>query len=147
MIKFKYLIVPFGTLVICQLIKFTIESIKAKELKWGRLFNGTGGMPSTHTSFSFSLVWMLLFNEGVDSPLFAISVIFAFIVAYDAMGLRYESGKQAEAINLMADELFSKKYKQKFKRLKEELGHKPLEVLMGIMLATITSIIYTYVIL
>lgn len=146
MTNFKYLIVPIITLIICQLIKFTIESIKSKELKWGRLFNGTGGMPSSHTSFSFSLVWMLLFNEGLDSPLFAISLIFSCIVAYDAMGLRYESGKQAEAINLMADELFSKNYKQKFKRLKEQLGHKPLEVLMGILLASITSVVYTYVI-
>lgn len=136
---YKYLIVPFATLFICQLIKFIIESIKCKKLKWGRLFNGTGGMPSSHTSFTFSCVFMIAKYVGITSPLFAVSLVFSLIVAYDSMGLRMESGKQAEAINILLDEVFESK--EGFSHLKESLGHKPFEVLMGIVLALIISII------
>ena len=140
---YKYVIVPLLTLFLCQIIKFSIESIKNKKLVWGRLFNGSGGMPSSHTSFSMSLTAMLGFNLGIDSPLFAISLIFSCINAYDAMGLRRETGKQAEAINMILDEVFEK---EGFKHLKEEVGHKPLEVLMGIVLAVVSAAFSTYVV-
>lgn len=141
--KYKYIIVPFVTLIVCQLIKFSIESLKAKKLVWGRLFNGSGGMPSTHTSFSMSLTTMIGLNLGFESPIFAVALIFCFLTAYDAMGLRFESGKQAEAINILLDEVFEE---EGFKHLKEQLGHKPLEVLMGMALGMFTSVIFTYVV-
>ena len=77
---YKFLLVPVITLLICQTLKFTIESITTKELVWGRLFNGTGGMPSSHTSFSTSLTMMLGLNLGFDSPMFAIALVFTFIL-------------------------------------------------------------------
>lgn len=141
-----FLLVPFTSLVCAQVIKFTIESIKAKKLMWGRLFNGNAGMPSTHTSFSFSLAYLVLLEFGVTSALFAITLIFALIVAYDSMGVRMESGKQAEAINTIVDEMFSTNPKISIAKLKEQLGHKPLEVLMGMLLGIIVSLIYFYII-
>ena len=144
--NYKFVIIPILTLVICQIIKFGIESIKSKKLKWGRLFNGSGGMPSSHTSFSSSLTVLLGLNFGFDSPLFAIALVFTLIVAYDAMGLRLQSGKQAEAINLIVDELFENNIKLNFGKLKEELGHQPLEVLGGVILGTISAIILNIVI-
>lgn len=144
--NYKFVIIPILTLVICQIIKFSIESIKSKKLKWGRLFNGSGGMPSSHTSFSSSLTVLLGLNFGFDSPLFAIALLFTLIVAYDAMGLRLQSGKQAEAINLIVDELFENNIKLNFGKLKEELGHQPLEVLGGVILGTISAIILNIVI-
>jgi len=139
--KYQYLICPFLTLFICQLIKFTYESIRDKKLNFARLFNGTGGMPSSHTSFTSSLTMLLGYDLGFDSPIFAVALIFTFITAYDAMGLRFESGKQAEAINLINVELG--KFKKKgFKLLKEQLGHKPLEVLVGLLLGTVSSLIF-----
>lgn len=144
--NYKFVIIPILTLVICQIIKFSIESIKSKKLKWGRLFNGSGGMPSSHTSFSSSLTVLLGLNFGFDSPLFAIALVFTLIVAYDAMGLRLQSGKQAEAINLIVDELFENNIKLNFGKLKEELGHQPLEVLGGVILGTISAIILNIVI-
>lgn len=141
--KYKYVIVPLTTLFLCQIIKFVIESIKSKKLVWGRLFNGSGGMPSSHTSFSMSLTAMFGLNLGVDSPKFAVALIFSLITAYDAMGLRHETGKQAEAINMILDEVFEK---EGFKHLKEELGHKPLEVLMGILLGILSAIFFTCVV-
>ena len=137
----RYLLVPFVTLVVCQIIKFTIESIREKKFKFGRLFNGTGGMPSSHSSFTFALTFTILFNEGINSSLFALSLIFSTIVAYDAMGLRMESGKQAHAINILVDEIFEKDH-DTVSDLKEQIGHKPLEVFMGIVFALVMSAIF-----
>ena len=144
--NYKFIIIPILTLILCQIITFSIESIKSKKLKWGRLFNGSGGMPSSHTSFSSSLTVLMGLQFGFDSPLFAIPLIFTLIVAYDAMGLRFESGKQAEAINLIVDELFENNIKLNFGKLKEELGHQPLEVLGGFILGTISAIIFNIII-
>lgn len=140
--KYIYIICPVVTLIICQLIKFTIESVKYKKFNWGRLFNGAGGMPSTHTSFSSSLTMFVGFTLGFDNPIFAVAFVFTCIISYDAMGLRFESGKQAEAINMIVDQVFKTKAKKTFKRLKEQLGHKPLEVLMGYVLGTIMAFIF-----
>ena len=98
-------------------------------------------MPSSHTSFTSSLTVLLGFNLGFDSPIFAVALVFTFIIAYDAIGLRFESGKQAEAINLINKEL-GKSKKKGFKLLKEQLGHKPLEVLVGLLLGTITGLLF-----
>lgn len=142
---YKYITIPLITLVLCQIIKFGIESIKSKKLKWGRLFNGSGGMPSSHSSFSTSITMLMGLNFGFDSPFFALPLVFTLIVAYDAMGLRMQSGKQAEAINLIVDELFSNDIKVNFGKLKEELGHKPLEVVGGIMLGIISALFFNII--
>lgn len=143
MSDYKFLLVPVITLLTCQTLKFLIESITSGELVWGRLFNGTGGMPSSHTSFSSSLTTMLGLNLGFDSPIFAVALIFTLIVSYDAMGLRMESGKQAEAINKLFDETFKDK---DFTKLKEKLGHKPQEVLAGMCLGILSALFFTYII-
>lgn len=144
--QYQYLLCPFVTLLICQIIKFTLESIRDRKMNFARLFNGTGGMPSSHTSFSSSVTMLIGLTLGFDSPIFAVSLIFMLITAYDAMGLRFESGKQAEAINLLFEEIGKiKKPKYVFKRLKESLGHKPLEVLVGLILGTVVSLcFYTF---
>lgn len=136
-----YLIVPFFSAITAQVIKFIGESIKYKRLNWERLFNGNGGMPSTHTSFTFSLTVTIGILNGFTSPLFAIALVFSCVVGYDAMGLRMESGKQAIAINKIVDEIFFRNTKIGIKHLKEQLGHKPLEVVMGIIWATLCSIL------
>ncbi len=141
--EYKFLLVPFLTLLICQITKFTMESIVQKKLLWGRLFNGAGGMPSSHASFSSSLTAMLGLNLGFDSPIFALAVIFTLIVSYDAMGLRMESGLQAKAINKIYDEMFKDKG---MKKLKEKIGHKPQEVFAGIILGTLSAIFFTYIV-
>jgi len=141
--KHKYLLVPVITLLVCQTLKFIIESIISRKIVWGRLFNGTGGMPSSHTSFSTSLTMMIGLNLGFDSPLFAIALVFTVIVSYDAMGLRMESGKQAEAINKLFDETFKD---GSMKKLKEKLGHKPQEVLVGLIFGTLSALFFTYII-
>ena len=141
MSNYKFLLVPILTLLVCQTLKFMIESIINKELLWGRLFNGTGGMPSSHTAFSSSITTMLGLNLGIDSPIFAAALIFTLIISYDAMGLRMESGKQAQAINKLFDETFKNK---DITKLKEKLGHRPDEVLAGMILGITLALFFTY---
>lgn len=142
--KYKYVIVPLLTLMLCQIIKFIIESIKKKKLDFKRLFSGSGGMPSSHTALIVSLTTMIALNEGVDSISFAIALVLSLIVAYDGMNVRLETGKQAHTINTLVDSIFDKK---DFDVLKEEMGHKPKEVFFGIILGISMALIYTFIIL
>ena len=142
MSSFRYILIPVISVSIAQLFKFTRESIKAKKICWSRLISGTGGMPSSHTVFTFSLTMAIGLGEGFSSALFAISLVFSGIVAYDAMGLRMESGRQAEAINALYDKIFEGNLKEGMKRLKEQIGHKPIEVIVGILYAIISAAIF-----
>lgn len=142
--QYKFIIVPFIALIICQIIKFVVETIVTKKINILRLFNGAGGMPSSHTTFSVTLTMLLGYELGFDSPIFAVALIFTCITSYDALGVRYESGKQAEAINIIWKELM-KGNKKEYKKLKEQLGHQPLEVLVGALLGVIVSSIFTLI--
>ena len=145
MVEFVYLACPFTTLITCQMIKFVSESWMEKELKWGRLFNGNGGMPSSHTSFTFSLTGLIGLKVGFESPLFAIALIFSIIVGYDAMGLRRESGRQAAMINQILDEVLSKNSEEGIFHLKEQLGHRPFEVFMGALLGISMALLFSHI--
>jgi acid phosphatase family membrane protein YuiD len=138
--RFKYVIVPVFTLVLCQLLKFIIEGIKNKDFSLKRLLNGSGGMPSSHTALCTSLLTMFALNEGIDTPYFAVMLVLTLIVAYDGMNVRLETGKQAKTINVLVDSIFEK---SEFETLKEELGHRPKEVLFGLLLGIAIAIIYT----
>ncbi len=138
--RFKYVIVPVFTLVLCQLLKFIIEGIKNKDFSLRRLLNGSGGMPSSHTALCTSLLTMFALNEGIDTPYFAIMLVITLVVAYDGMNVRLETGKQAKTINVIVDSIFEK---SDFETLKEELGHRPKEVLFGLLLGLAVAIIYT----
>lgn len=141
---YKYIVCPFLALIICKVIKFSIESIKNKKIDIGRLFNGSGGMPSTHTTFSTALTMLIGYEEGFDTPIFAVALIFTCITSYDALGVRWESGKQAEVINIIWSELM-KGNKKAFRKLKEQLGHQPLEVLVGALLGVVVSSIFSLI--
>ena len=103
-------------------------------------------MPSTHTSFCFALTFTCLYQNGLDSPLFAIALVFSMIVSYDAMGVRMESGRQAEAINDIVENIFKNKPSISIAHLKEELGHHPEEVFVGIIFAFMVSTVCNLVI-
>ena len=83
----------------------------------------------------FIFAWILFSSSMPESAsgaiIFAVSLVFSFVVAYDAMGLRMESGKQATTINQIIDELVAKNPKSGYKKLKEQLGHNPIQVLVG----------------
>ena len=102
-------------------------------------------MPSSHTSFTFSLTWLIGLRLGFDTPLFAVALVFSIIVGYDAMGLRRESGRQAAAINQIFDEVFSKNAETGMLHLKEQVGHKPLEVFVGALLGISMALLFSHI--
>ena len=140
-IALKSLGVSICALLIAQLIKFIIESIKRKKLYYRALIS-TGGFPSSHcalvTALSFSLLALFDFKITIY---FVISLVSGLIVAHDAMGVRLQASKHAEMLNDMNEELSDMGIVQASKPLKEMLGHQPLEVLGGIILGIVIALI------
>ena len=142
MSDYKYIIIPILTVIISQLIKAIIETIRSGKFSLERLFNGSGGMPSSHSSLVISLLTLIFIDFGIDSIYFAICLIFGLIVLYDEMGIRYETGKQAEVLN----EITKKINLGSIKFLKEKIGHKPIEVLGGIITGIVLALILNSII-
>ncbi|CUH94291.1 putative membrane protein [Propionispora sp. 2/2-37] len=126
------LISAFSAWMSAQILKVLFSFIKHREFNAERLI-GAGGMPSSHTALVVCLASSVGFQEGFDSSLFAISVILAAIVMYDAAGVRNAAGKQAKVINRLVHQMRVQHTLPDIK-LKELLGHTPLEVLAGALL-------------
>lgn len=139
----KYLIVALSTLVICQVIKFIIESFRDRKFIIKRLLNGSGGMPSSHSALTSSLTSFILLSEGGNSPLFAISLVFTMIVLYDSVNVRRESELHAYAINKLVDSLNKG---NDYDKLNEEIGHEVFEVVAGVTLGILTSLLFYYIV-
>lgn len=117
---------------IAQVLKTLTAYWKHREFRAERMV-GAGGMPSSHTSLVVGLAAAVWFREGLESPLFAIAAVLAGIVMYDAAGVRRAAGKQAKVLNKLVHEM-RVEHTVKEARLKELLGHTPLEVLAGAVL-------------
>ena len=122
--------------LVAQAIKILLGVIRLKRFDF-RWLIGTGGMPSTHAAGVTALSIAIGFQSGFDSSLFAIAIAFTVITLFDAQGVRRWSGWQAQILNKMMEDMYFKRRIQE-QRLKELLGHTPIEVLagMGVGLAT-----------
>lgn len=129
--KNKIFFVTLYTWIITQTIKVIIGVIREKKFNF-RWFVGTGGMPSSHAATVSALATCVGLSVGFDSAMFVVALVFAIIVIFDAQGVRRSTGKQAEILNRMLDDIYWKKHIQE-DRLKELLGHTPVEVLAGII--------------
>lgn len=133
----------FGTTVvawlIAQSIKVVLGVFREKRFNF-RWFVGTGGMPSSHAAGVSALATSIGISYGFDSALFAVTLVFALIVMFDAQGVRFSTGRQAEILNKMLDDIYWKK-RLDDKQLKEFLGHTPVEVFAGIALGIIISLL------
>ena len=132
---------------LAQFIKVIIY--RYQEGHWNFLhFFEAGGMPSAHSASVTSLTISVALTNGVATPLFTASLVFALIVMYDATGVRRAAGKQAEILNKIVDDIYSSG-RVKVEKLKEILGHDPIEVVAGATLATVITLlvywIYSYV--
>lgn len=127
----KFLLVGLSSWAIAQVLKVVIHAAVYKKMEWERLF-GDGGMPSGHSATVTSLAAMSALSCGFDSFEFAVTAILAIIVCHDAMGVRRETGKQAVLIIEMIEllEAVTKKDLPEAK-LKEFVGHTPLQVIAG----------------
>jgi acid phosphatase family membrane protein YuiD len=128
---------PISAALFAQLLKLFWNWERSGRLDLRALTN-PGGMPSSHSAMVSSLATVTGYQIGLDSPHFAISVVIALIVMYDARGVRQESGKQARILNQILREFFSGQPISE-QELKELLGHTGAEVLIG----AIIGIIYT----
>ena len=124
---------------IAQLAKFISYYIVNKKFNF-KMFTLTGGMPSSHSSFSVALTTSVGFVNGFSSVDFAIALGFAGVVMYDAAGLRRAAGKTAALLNKIVDDYYSERNPRlNQEKLMEVLGHTPLEVLMGAFLGIILA--------
>ncbi|MRG85566.1 divergent PAP2 family protein [Salinibacillus xinjiangensis] len=142
--------------ILAQVIKIPLNYIKTN--KWNfKLVFSTGGMPSSHTATVVALTTAIGILEGIHSNDFAISFILTVVVMHDATGVRRQAGEHAELLNQLVQDFNglleilkhpnTKNYETK-EKLKELLGHKPLEVffgaLFGIMVAVFLFSLYPF---
>lgn len=125
--------------LIAQVLKVIFSIISVGKVDLTRLV-GAGGMPSSHSALVMALAVSVGQDAGWDTPLFTIALVFAFVVMYDAAGVRRAAGKQAEAINQIINDIYRGEQISQ-ERLKELIGHTPVEVLAGALLGIIIAFI------
>ena len=119
---------------IAQIIKMMVPLCREQRLDLERAL-GSGGMPSSHSSTVCAMATASGLLYGLDSFAFAVTVIIAIIVMHDAMGVRLETGKQAKLLNEIVESFRTMNGKKLAEeKLKEFVGHTPLQVLMGALL-------------
>lgn len=125
----KYIYIPLIVWFCIQTFKVIYDLITTKKFNFKRIM-GAGGMPSSHSAVVTCLAAMIGKNQGVDTPMFAMALIFAMVVMYDAAGVRRAAGKQATLLNKIVETpgLSSVQVQEK---LVEVLGHTPLQVVVG----------------
>ncbi|CBN58883.1 MULTISPECIES: divergent PAP2 family protein [Kamptonema] len=136
----QVLVVALFACLMAQLLKVPIELVKNRKFNLRYLVT-TGGMPSAHSAFVGALAAGVGQTVGWDSPEFAIALIFAIIVMYDAAGVRQAAGKQARILNQIIDEFFTENQHFNEDRLKELLGHTPFQVIVGLGLGVTISLL------
>ena len=136
-----FFVIPLMSWAVAQVLKVIINYCITRELNWERLF-GDGGMPSGHSATVSAMATLALLHFGAGSYQFAIALMVAIIVTHDATGVRLETGKQAVIIKelMHSIEILTNKDLPEVK-LKEFVGHTPFQVLAGITIGVINSLV------
>ena len=134
---FKYLYVPILMWIGIQTFKVIYDLVTTKKFNFKRIL-GAGGMPSSHSAVVTSLATLVGKNEGITSP---VAIIFAFVVMYDAAGVRRAAGKQAKLLNKLV-ETPGLSGVQVGEKLVEVLGHTPTQVIVGAAIGVIAGLIF-----
>jgi acid phosphatase family membrane protein YuiD len=134
----QVLLVALIACITAQALKLMIDSARNRKLNV-RVLVETGGMPSAHSALVAALATGVGQTVGWASPEFAIALVFAIIVMYDAAGVRQAAGKQARILNQIIDEFFREDHQFNEARLKELLGHTPFQVIVGSILGIAVS--------
>lgn len=135
----KYIYIPLLIWFCIQLFKVIYDLVTTKKFNFKRIM-GAGGMPSSHSAVVTSLATLIGKYEGFDTSMFAMSLIFAMVVMYDAAGVRRAAGKQAHLLNKIVETpgLTNVEVQEK---LVEVLGHTPLQVIVGAAIGIIVGLI------
>lgn len=137
----RVLVAAFLAWALAQVSKIFYELIFQRKLMISRLVS-SGGMPSSHSALVTSLATATGRQLGVTSPIFAVAVVLASIVMYDAAGVRRAVSIQARILNQMIEEAFQGSPMAE-KRLRELIGHTPVQVFVGALLGLGVGLLMT----
>lgn len=133
---YEVIFTAFSAILITQILKFFFNLIFKRKVDL-RLLTTTGGMPSSHAAGVTGLSVAVGLILGFNSIEFGIALGFAFIVMYDAAGVRRAAGKQAACLNKIIMDIYKQDLVEAGGKLKELLGHTPLQVFVGATLGII----------
>ncbi|KPV42051.1 divergent PAP2 family protein [Alicyclobacillus ferrooxydans] len=157
---------PLVAMVVAQVLKPILVMIQLRRIDWQRM-RQSGGMPSSHTALVMALVFELALRYGGSDPRLAVAIFVAIIVMYDAAGVRWQTGRQAAVLNRLLHDLQAREQtepviqmQQKIVEgmkplsvvkapwwlvdwpvLNEQLGHKPTEVLGGVVVGAAVALL------
>lgn len=137
--KNKIFMTTLSAWVIAQTVKVTIGVIRQRKFDF-RWLVGTGGMPSSHASGASCLATAIGLEYGFDSVFFALAASFAVVVMFDAQGVRRATGRQARILNKITQDIYWKG-RIEDTRLRELIGHTPVEVIGGFLVGVITALL------
>lgn len=124
-----------------QFIKILITLRKEGKFNLGHLV-ASGGMPSSHSALVTGLATAAARVNGLNSSIFALAAVFAGVVMYDAAGVRLAVSRQARILNMMLDDVFHERGLRE-ERLRELIGHTPIQVFAGAFIGILTGILLT----
>jgi acid phosphatase family membrane protein YuiD len=141
----KALVIPPSAWVISQLIKVFITLAREKRFDLWFLLR-SGGMPSSHTALVCALAMAVGMIQGFGSIVFAITVILAGVVMYDAAGVRQAVSRQSTILNRIVKELMDKRPRSEVERdLREFIGHTPFQVIAGAVLGIFIAWLWLFI--
>ena len=140
--NFEIVLIPLIVGIITQAVKFVLYTIR-HGLDWNYVFTH-GHMPSMHSSLVTSLVIVVGYLSGVGSATFSLAVVFALIILDDALRVRMHLGDQGRYLNMLVETLNLDK--EKYPRLKERMGHRFSEVLVGILFGGFLTVFLIFLI-
>ena len=130
--------VPIITWFIAQTLKVIIARFRGQHSL--ATYMAPGGIPSVHSSVVASLAMVVALTAGWKSPAFAITIVIVGLTLFDAIVVRPLDGLQSEMINKIQKQFF---LKTDIKNLKEIVGHRPSEIIIGLVLGIILGLIFT----
>lgn len=136
--SWAYLIAAVSGWLVAQLLKYIFYTYKNKNFKDLSLLYQSGGMPSSHSAITVALATIIGLKDGIESGIFAVTVVLAAIVMYDAMQVRRSSGEQGVALKQLLEKANISPTPH------HALGHTPLEVAAGAGVGFVTSIIVAF---
>jgi uncharacterized protein len=126
------LIAALAAWALAQVVKLPVEYARSRRWNWALLFRA-GGMPSSHSALVAGAAHGIGLVAGFGTPLFALAVVLAMIVIYDATGIRRQAGRHAEVINTIVNDLMEG-HPLRQEQLREVLGHSPAEAFVGMLM-------------
>ncbi|MCX6795355.1 MAG: divergent PAP2 family protein [Candidatus Falkowbacteria bacterium] len=137
---YEYLLAPLLAWGFALILKFILKN-RYKNLKF-RDFFAYSSMPSGHTALVVALSAIIFLKDGIGSPLFAVSAVFASVVVTDAVGLRTYLGQHGKTLNVLVKDLKEDQFiKDSYPELLEQIGHTQMEALVGGLIGLAASLI------